>query len=78
MNCNSSFILLQKLNSIPTSKLNISGVTIIFHVMNKHKKVIKTTKARKIKQLFNFIRQVFLELLYSQNACTKIVVLSNC
>ena len=46
--------------------------------MNKHQKFIKTTKTKKIKQINNFIRKIFSELLYSHNACTKIVALFYC
>ena len=35
---NNSFILLKKLISIITNEVNISGATIIFHVMKKHQK----------------------------------------
>ena len=45
--------------------------------MNSHQKTIKTRRLRKTKQLINFIRKIFRELVYSHNACTRIVVLSD-
>ena len=66
------------MDSFITNNLNISGVTIIFPVTNKHQKVNKTTATTKIKQLINFIHKIFHGLLCSHNACTKIVILSCC
>ena len=37
---NTNFILLWKLNSITTNKVNISGVTVLFHVLNKKQKLL--------------------------------------